>query len=324
MRSTVRRTMAGMSAQAVVVISPHTRIRPVVVAVSQATRALSSWAIRLSRMASLIWSHSLSGWPSVTLSLVKNDLGLVIKLLMCAGGCSKPASSLRNSHVHSISHAAGAPSGTRFPGRQVLLLFWRQGVDLDAHADQLEPGNLLVDVVWNGVYLWLKRCRVFEHIFRAKRLIGKAHIHHAGWMSFGCAQVHQAAIGEQIDVSAIIQGVFFDKIAYLALADRQRLNRGDVDLVIEVAGVGKNRAVLQMRDLLFVDDVEVAGSGHENVADLRRLDERHHAIAIHRGLDGAHRVPLGDDDICAQAVRPRGDAPATPAIARDDKRHRHR
>jgi hypothetical protein len=43
----------------------------VVVAVSHATRAAGSTARMLSRMASEIWSHILSGWPSVTDSDVK-------------------------------------------------------------------------------------------------------------------------------------------------------------------------------------------------------------------------------------------------------------
>ena len=55
---------------AVVVISPATSTRPVVVAVSHATRASGSWARIASRIESEIWSHILSGWPSVTLSLV--------------------------------------------------------------------------------------------------------------------------------------------------------------------------------------------------------------------------------------------------------------
>ena len=49
-----------------VVISPRTSTRPVVVAVSQATRASGSSRRIASRMASEIWSHILSGWPSVT------------------------------------------------------------------------------------------------------------------------------------------------------------------------------------------------------------------------------------------------------------------
>src|SRR3970040_479434 len=54
-----------------VVISPRTSTRPVVVAVSQATRASGSSRMIASRIASLIWSHILSGWPSVTDSDVK-------------------------------------------------------------------------------------------------------------------------------------------------------------------------------------------------------------------------------------------------------------
>src|SRR5258708_34458965 len=45
--------------------------RPVVMTVSQATRASGSLARMASRMASEIWSATLSGWPSVTDSDVK-------------------------------------------------------------------------------------------------------------------------------------------------------------------------------------------------------------------------------------------------------------
>src|SRR5512142_2937811 len=70
MSFTTFRTMAGTSTHAFVVISPHTRIVPVVVAVSHATREFGSWRRHSSSIASEIWSHSLSGWPSVTDSLV--------------------------------------------------------------------------------------------------------------------------------------------------------------------------------------------------------------------------------------------------------------
>src|SRR6185312_2170227 len=49
---------------------------------SQATRAIGSSRSIASSTPSLIWSQSLSGCPSVTLSLVKNALGSVIKLLL--------------------------------------------------------------------------------------------------------------------------------------------------------------------------------------------------------------------------------------------------
>ncbi len=66
MSRTVSRTIVWKSMYVFVVISPRTRTRPVVVAVSQATRAFGSSRMIASRMASEIWSHILSGWPSVT------------------------------------------------------------------------------------------------------------------------------------------------------------------------------------------------------------------------------------------------------------------
>src|SRR6266581_7830520 len=77
----VLRTTAGISIHAEVVISPAINTRPVVVAVSQATRAIGSCTKIASSTPSEIWSHSLSGCPSVTDSLVKNDFGLFMKLL---------------------------------------------------------------------------------------------------------------------------------------------------------------------------------------------------------------------------------------------------
>ena len=53
-----------------VVISPATTTRSVVTRVSQATRLVGSAARQWSRMASLIWSATLSGWPIETDSLV--------------------------------------------------------------------------------------------------------------------------------------------------------------------------------------------------------------------------------------------------------------
>src|SRR5207302_11511135 len=50
-----------------------TMARPVVTLASHATRASGSLARMASRMASEIWSASLSGWPSVTDSDVNSD-----------------------------------------------------------------------------------------------------------------------------------------------------------------------------------------------------------------------------------------------------------
>ena len=66
MPMTVWRTRSMTSAKPVVVTSPATWTWPVVSMVSTATRLFGSWRSRSSRIASLIWSAILSGWPSVT------------------------------------------------------------------------------------------------------------------------------------------------------------------------------------------------------------------------------------------------------------------
>ncbi len=60
-----------MSTYVVVVISPATTTRPVVIRVSQATRPSGSSVRTASRTASEIWSAILSGCPSVTDSELK-------------------------------------------------------------------------------------------------------------------------------------------------------------------------------------------------------------------------------------------------------------
>ena len=62
----------GMSTYVLVVTSPATCTWPVVIIVSTATRLAGSSLIIESRMASLIWSAILSGWPSVTDSEVNS------------------------------------------------------------------------------------------------------------------------------------------------------------------------------------------------------------------------------------------------------------
>src|SRR5439155_5828289 len=67
----VSRIVRWMSRSACVVTSPMTTHRPLVIAVSHATRACGSCASIPSRTASETWSQTLSGCPSVTDSEVR-------------------------------------------------------------------------------------------------------------------------------------------------------------------------------------------------------------------------------------------------------------
>src|SRR6202142_1453774 len=77
MSSPVLRTIASTSTQALVVISPATITTPVLTSVSQATRPRGSASMIASRIASEIWSATLSGCPSETDSDVKEKLVLM-------------------------------------------------------------------------------------------------------------------------------------------------------------------------------------------------------------------------------------------------------
>src|SRR5262245_51655538 len=78
---TTRSTVARLRS-ALVVISPATTARSVVTSVSQATRLIGSAARQWSRMASEIWSATLSGWPMETDSEVNRYRSVLTGLVL--------------------------------------------------------------------------------------------------------------------------------------------------------------------------------------------------------------------------------------------------
>src|SRR3954447_833036 len=127
MSRTVSRTIVWKSMYVSVVISPRTRTRPVVVAVSQATRAFGSSRMMASRIASEIWSHILSGWPSVTDSDVNRYWAASTMLVIPARVSPKPR--LARLAVHGPSErprrardrGGGGPLGPRCCGPAARL-----------------------------------------------------------------------------------------------------------------------------------------------------------------------------------------------------------
>ncbi len=93
---------------------------------------------------------------------------------------------------------------------------------------------------------------------------------------------------------------------------------GHVDLVVEVADVGDDRLVLHPLHVLGGDDVEAAGGGDEDVGLVDDAVHRGDLVAVHRGLEGADRVDLGDDDAGALTAERVGAALADVAVAGDD------
>ena len=101
--------------------------------------------------------------------------------------------------------------------------------------------------------------------------------------------------------------------------DGRGAQRVEVDLDVEVPGVGQDRAVLHALEVLAAQDRARAGDGDEDVAARRRLQRGHDLEALHPRLQRAHGIDLADHDLRAGAARALGQAAPGPAVAEDDE-----
>src|SRR5438093_4939426 len=97
------------------------------------------------------------------------------------------------------------------PGGQVGGLLARQRVYGDAHGQQLEPGDLEVDLPRHHVDLALERAPLHHHELRRQRLVGEAHVHDGGRMALGGGQVDQPAFAQHVEAPAVAQRELLDE-----------------------------------------------------------------------------------------------------------------
>ena len=93
----------------------------------------------------------------------------------------------------------------------------------------------------------------------------------------------------------------------------------DLDLVVEVADVADDGAILHRAHVLDGDDVLVAGRGDEDVGARRGVFHGDDFIAFHRRLQRADRIDFGDHDAAAGLAQRGGRALADVAEARDHR-----
>src|SRR5205814_3886203 len=94
-----------------------------------------------------------------------------------------------------------------------------------------------------------------------------------------------------------------------------RIERLDLNLVVEVADVADDRLVFHPLHVLEGDDVDVAGRADVNVAAAERVFHGCYFVAFHRRLERVDRVDLGDPDAGALATPPLRAAFADIAVA---------
>src|SRR5579863_3310064 len=134
-------------------------------------------------------------------------------------------------------------------------------------------------------------------------------------MTLGCSQIDQSALAQQIDLAPVCKRVFFHAFTRRALGCGELLERRNIDLDVEVAGVGNDRAALHQLEVVGDDHALVAGQSAEDVTDRGGFVHRHDAEAVHHGFESTRRVHFGHDHVRTQALGAHGKAASAPAVS---------
>jgi hypothetical protein len=157
---------------------------------------------------------------------------------------------------------------------------------------------------------------VLEQLDLRDRLVRERRRHHVARVSRAAAEVHEATLGQHDDPLAVGEDDVID--LRLDLVPLVLVQRGDVDLVVEVADVADDGLVLHGLHVLVRDHVEVARRGHEDVGLVGGVVHRDDAVAFHRSLQRADRIDLGDPHLRRQRAQRLGRALAHVTVTGDD------
>ena len=197
------------------------------------------------------------------------------------------------------------------------------------HADffEVQPGHFFVELLGQAINCDLIGSAVFPEVQLGQDLVGKGVRHDEARMARGAAEIHQAALGEQINAGTAGEGVFVHlRLDVQLLHARCLVQSVHLDFIVEVADVADDGLVLHLRDMLQRNDVAIAGAGDVNVRPAQRLLKRRHFESFHGGLKRVDGIDLGDDDASAETAQGMGRAFADIAVTAhhgDFARHHH-
>src|SRR5580692_9280019 len=197
----------------------------------------------------------------------------------------------------------------------VVRLLLGQLAQPDPERVQVQPGYLLVQVLGQHVHAECVLVGLGEQLDLRDDLVGEAVGHDEAGVPGGVAEVQQAPLGQHDDAVPVLEGPLVHLRLDVDVPDALPLGQaGHVDLVVEVADVAHDRLVLHPAHVFGGDYVAVPGRGHEDVRGLDHVLQGRHLVAVHRRLQRADRVDLGDDDPRALAAQRLGAALADVAV----------
>jgi hypothetical protein len=118
-------------------------------------------------------------------------------------------------------------------------------VSLAPIFDRCSRATFSSSVLGQGVDLLVVLVGLGEQLDLGQRLVGERGRHHEARMAGGVAEVHEAAFGEEDDALAVGELDLVD--LRLDVVPLVVLQRRDLDLVVEVADVADDGAVLHLR-----------------------------------------------------------------------------
>ena len=90
--------------------------------------------------------------------------------------------------------------------------------------------------------------------------------------AFGRSEVDESSFAEDIDLASVFCRILFHERAdEVGLALTHLFQCGNVDLHVEVTGVGNDRSIPHDFKVLSINYVDITGQGTEEISDLRGL-----------------------------------------------------
>ena len=183
----------------------------------------------------------------------------------------------------------------------------------------MKAGHFLIEVLGQGIHVDRVLLGLREQLDLRQHLVGEGVAHHEAGVPGGVSEVEQPPLGQDDDRLAVVEGPLVHlRLDLLDLHTVDLREARHVDLVVEVADVAEDRLVLHLLHLLGRHDVDAAGGGDYEVCDVEHVVECRDLVAVHRRLQSADRVDLGDDDAGALTAQGLGAPLADVPVAADD------
>src|SRR5215831_18876308 len=161
---------------------------------------------------------------------------------------------------------------------------------LGADLAEVQPGDLLVEAFGQRIDLLVVFALIGEELDLRQRLVGEGGRHHKARVAHGVAQIYEPTLREQDDALSIREGDLVHlrlDVVPLEIAQARYL-----DLIVEVADVGDDGAVLHGAHVVERDDILIAGRCDEDVGARRGVLHGGYLIALHGRLQRADWVDL--------------------------------